>query len=112
MTDVRMLSYADAAKALGIKVDSVKRRARNRRWKREAGNDGTVRIGVPLDALPSADNPADNPRDIVRLEKMVSALEAEVRMLRETQDELRADRDAWRNMSQRSWWQRIIGRHR
>lgn len=40
--DVRMMTYVDAAEVLGVKVDSIKRRARNRRWKREKGNDGLV----------------------------------------------------------------------
>lgn len=106
------MTYADAAKILGVKVDSIKRRARNRGWKRLKGNDGLVRIGVPIEILTSSemDNPPDRPSDdtadTVRLEKQVSALEVEVKMLRERQGELIEDRDAWKAMAQRrrNWW--------
>jgi hypothetical protein len=108
--DVKMMTYVDAASVLGVKVDSVKRRARNRRWKREKGNDGLVRIGVPVEifALSRTENPPDRPPDdtgdILRLEKQVSALDTEVKMLRERQDDLMQDRDHWRAMAQRPWW--------
>lgn len=114
-----MMTYAEAAAALGVKVDSVKRRARNRHWKRELGNDGLVRIAVPaailatsLDSPPDnpQDAPRDDPGDILRLERMVSALETEVRMLRETQGDLRAERDVWRELAQRRWWHGLIQR--
>lgn len=109
--EVRMMTYADAAAVFGVQVDSIKRRARNRRWKREKGNDGMVRVGIPLDALAmaermqGADIPTDIPADIVQLEKEVSALQTEVRLLREREADLRADRDAWRAAAQRRrWW--------
>jgi hypothetical protein len=108
--DIKMMTYADAAKILGVKVDSVKRRARNRGWKRLKGNDGLVRIGVPVEifTLSERDNPPDRPSDDtgdrVRLEKEVSVLETEVRMLRERQVDLLQDRDHWRTMAQRPWW--------
>ena len=44
----RMMTYAEAAQLLGIKVESVMRRARNRKWHKELGNDGLARIAVPL----------------------------------------------------------------
>lgn len=108
--DVKMMTYADAAKILGVKVDSIKRRARNRRWKREKGNDGLVRIGVPIEILTLSerdyppDPPPDNTGDMLRLEKQLSALETEVKMLRERQDDLLQDRDHWRTVAQRPWW--------
>lgn len=110
--DVKIMTYADAASVLGVKVDSVKRRARNRGWKRIRGNDGLMRIGVPVEvlALSERDNPPDSQPDhtgdIIRLEKTVSALETEVRMLRERENGLIEDRDAWKAMAQRrrSWW--------
>lgn len=106
-----MLTYADAAKLLGIKADSVARRARNRRWKRELGNDGLVRVGVPLSAIP-LDIPPDIPPDVsldIRASEaehlaMIAALETEVRLLRENAEDLRQDRDAWRRLAERRWW--------
>ena len=109
--DVKMMTYVEAADVLGVKVDSVKRRARNRGWKRIKGNDGLVRIGVPVTILENAqgDNPQDTPpdhtRDIIRLEKLVSALETEVSMLREREIDMKADRDAWKHQAaKRRWW--------
>lgn len=109
--DIKLMTYADAAVALGVKVESVKRRARNRRWRREKGNDGLMRIGVPVAILENAkgDNPQDSPPDhtgdIIRLEKLVSALETEVSMLREREIDLKADRDAWKHQAaKRRWW--------
>lgn len=68
-------------------------------------------IGVPIELLshPARDNPPDDTPadtgDILRLEKLVSALETEVSMLRERQDDIAADRDHWRTLAQRKWWQ-------
>jgi hypothetical protein len=113
--DVQMMTYADAAKALRVQVDSIKRRARNRRWRREKGNDGLIRVGIPLDALAATvaifpDSPGDMspavPRDMIRLEKEVSSLQTEVRFLREREADLKADRDAWKAVAERrrTWW--------
>lgn len=108
--DIKMMTYADAAAALGVKADSVKRRARNRRWKRVKGNDGLVRIGVPVEILSlsekdnTPDVTPDSAGDVLRLEKHVSALETEVSMLRERQEDIIADRDHWRTLAQRRWW--------
>ena len=113
MDDMRMMTYAEAAAALGVKPDSVQRRARNRRWRRERGNDGLVRVAVPVALLDkSPDNPPDIPgdfqEDVRRLERIVATLETEVRMLREAQADLRADRDTWRDLAQRRWWHSIF----
>ena len=52
MTEELWLTYTEAAGKLGIKLDSVKRRVRARKWPRMTGNDGIVRIQIPHDALP------------------------------------------------------------
>lgn len=108
----RMLTYAEAGRILGIKPDSVTRRARNRRWHKEVGNDGLARVAVPLSiippdappALPADDPPVILPDDPAPAR--IAALETEVRMLRENIVDLRADRDAWRDQAQarRRWW--------
>lgn len=115
--EIRMLTYVEAGRILGIKPESVTRRARNRRWKREMGNDGLMRVGVPLSVIPqdvtpeilpdvspdvSPDIRRDDPAMLVR----IASLETEVRMLRETLTDLRQDRDAWREQAQarRRWW--------
>jgi len=114
MTDqTRMMTYAEAARILGIKVESVMRRARNRKWHKELGNDGLARIAVPLSAIPPdnpsvlpADDPPEPPKDDPALSARIASLETEVRMLREGMVDLKADRDAWRDQAQqrRRWW--------
>lgn len=47
------ITYAEAADLLGIKPASVKRRAIQRKWPRQTGNDGLARIQIPADAAPS-----------------------------------------------------------
>lgn len=49
MAEEIWLTYAEAAEMLGIKLDSVKRRARGRKWPRMVGNDGRCRIQLPAE---------------------------------------------------------------
>lgn len=46
------MSYAEAAQRLNIKPDSVRRRARARKWPRRQGNDGLTMVGIPPGLLP------------------------------------------------------------
>lgn len=50
-------TYQEAADLLGIKPQSVKKRAIRRHWPRMTGNDGLARIQVPDDALPTVPGP-------------------------------------------------------
>jgi len=109
--ETMMLTYADAAKKLGIKVDSVRRRARNRNWKRIKGNDGLTLVGVPREIIPTdvlPDIHADNPTDKADTDLIVknAVLETENRMLKEANAALKVDAEAWREMAmkRRSWW--------
>lgn len=102
-------TYADAAARLGIKPDSVKRRARARRWPRRTGNDGLVQIQVPEEVLPERrpDNPPDIP-DTIRpndpplnalreraetAERQAAAQQARADALAEQVADLRTERD-------------------
>lgn len=105
------MTYADAAERLGIKPDSVKRRARSRKWPRRVGNDGAARVLVPRERLdgaapdaPEAGLPAVLPAPPPdTLEALERAIRAEARadaaeaMLKEARD----DRDRWRAMAER-----------
>lgn len=56
--------------------------------------------------------PAAHPAPIASeavLQERIRALEALLAEMRTTNDNLRADRDAWRAMAQRSWWKRLAG---
>jgi hypothetical protein len=112
--ETQMMTYADAAKMLGIKVDSVRRRARNRGWHKIRGNDGLTLVAVPVSLIPdkpkdisediNADVRRDSPDNDLAIANAV--LETENRMLRAAVEDLRSDRDAWRQMAEkrRNWW--------
>jgi hypothetical protein len=62
--DTRWLTYDELAAVLRITAGSARRLVgRNKHWSRKPGNDGRVRIGVPVERLP-ADNSPD-PREAV-----------------------------------------------
>lgn len=100
------LTYAEAAARLGIKPESVKKRAIRRGWPRQAGNDGLARIRLPDDLpAPSVPGPVPSPAapdtagdktgDDTR--ERLAAAETEIRLLRERLTDLTADRDALRD---------------
>lgn len=69
------LTYVEAAERLGIKTDSVKRRARARHWPRRTTNSGLVQVAIPADALPD-DRPdirTDDPPTILPENPLPSA---------------------------------------
>lgn len=58
--DPEFMTYDQAAQRLGIKPESVKRRARARKWPRRIGNDGLALVGIPPDVL-GPDHPPGPP---------------------------------------------------
>lgn len=97
--EVRWISYSELAKARGIDRLSAMRIARKHKWAKQPGNDGTVRLAVPLSFLEAKkrdpkDHPSDEPREHPSdLSHIISELQAEVRALHERlaeQRELRA----------------------
>lgn len=93
------LTYDEAATRLGIKPDSVRRRARARKWPRRKGNDGKVKVGIPPDVL-GADHPPGLPSGPPP-DTEAAELRVENRMLRERLEELRDERDKWRDQAER-----------
>ena len=61
--DTVRLTYAEAAFRLGCLEKSVATRAKRRGWKREKGNDGLMRVHIPIDCLP--DSKGDNRGDSI-----------------------------------------------
>ena len=51
--DVRWMTYAEAAKVLGVNPESVAKRMRRGNWARRPGNDGKPRVAVPVSVLPT-----------------------------------------------------------
>ena len=52
------MTYAELADARGISLASARRLARRHHWHRQAGNDGIIRVTVPLGLLRAAPRPA------------------------------------------------------
>lgn len=62
--DIRWLTYSQIAEMRGISRDSAERTVRRRGWRRQAGNDGLVRVAVPLAWLEAGESsPPDNHPD-------------------------------------------------
>lgn len=104
------MTYAEAAARLGIKAESVKRRARSRKWPRRVGNDGAARVLVPRERLDGVgeDAPEAGLRailppptpDAATLERAIRA-EARAEAAEALLGEVRADRDHWRRLADR-----------
>ena len=104
--DTESLTYRELAERLGVKLESARKSVQRKRWRKITGNDGTVRILVPVEALPlsmdkGSDSPGDSPavytRELeTRIEGLHMLLAAETRRA-ETAE---ADRDHWRRQAQ------------
>lgn len=97
------LTWPEAAERLGIKAESVQRRARARKWPRRPGNDGRARVLVPPEALtdnpperleeaPPALPPAVLPDESGLLERAIRA-ETRAEVLAQQVEDLRGERD-------------------
>jgi hypothetical protein len=97
--ETRWLTYAELAEARGIDKASAIRLCLRRKWPRQKGNDGTVRVAVPLTAIRQSgdtnnDVSADPSSDVSYASySVVSALEARVAALEEDVRRERASAD-------------------
>ena len=97
------LTYEEAATRLRIKPDSVRRRARARKWPRQVGNDGLTRVGVPSGLLEPDKTPGTPPGAPPGPPPDTEAAELRVenRFLKEQVQELKEERDRWRAQAER-----------
>ena len=113
------LTYDEAAERLGIKPDSVRRRAASRKWPRRQGNDGLARVRIPLSAIrtPGPDSiPARIPDDpdtgfrdeleqirsqLSEAREELAASRAETSGIRDRLADTQADRDHWRGLAEK-----------
>jgi len=80
----RWMSYAELGSVRGINIASAKRLTVRRKWRRQAGNDGTTRVAVPIDeATPWNGKTPARDEDVTLL---VSSLESALLALREQLD--------------------------
>ena len=104
MGDVRWMTYAELGQARGISTASATRLAFRRKWLRQAGNDGTARVAVPLgEVKPSTDKTHDNRGDDRGdINHVISALEDAVGTLREQLDQANSRTEAERSRADRA----------
>lgn len=119
-------TYAEAGAVLGIKPESVKRRARAKHWPKMVGNDGLARVKIPDSPRPGGvpeDSPETPPSPVLPanppLGERLAAAETEIRLLRERLADLTADRDSLRDALARAashtrpggvgFWRRLLG---
>jgi hypothetical protein len=83
--DFRWLSYGELGRARGISTASAIRLAFRSQWRRQDGNDGTVRVAVPVDEAKPQGEVADSDADGVGRDigQVVGLLETAATMLRE-----------------------------
>jgi chromosome segregation ATPase len=89
---IRWMSYAELGSVRGITIASAKRLTIRRRWRRQAGNDGTTRVAVPLEETAPRTGKASTAKDdvaalISRLELALSALREQLECERSRADE-------------------------
>jgi hypothetical protein len=87
--DSRWLSYGELGQARRITTASAIRLAFRRKWPRQDGNDGTVRVAVPVDETDPQKEVTDSDGDGVGRDigQVVSLLETAAAMLRERGEE-------------------------
>ena len=121
--EIIWMTYREAGDRLGIKTDSVRRRAASRKWQRRPGNDGKARVGIPADVIPDntpapiPDNSPDISPDIISTDLAnaradVARLEGLTDGLRQQIEELQTDRDRWHAVAtapRLSWIDRLRG---
>lgn len=114
--DTESLTYRELADRLGVKLESARKTVQRKRWQRVTANDGTIRILVPVEALPqsrdmSQDSQGDSPSaaEIAILEERIQGLQALVEAERRRADAAEADRAAWRILAERPLWRRVFG---
>ena len=86
--DLRWLSYGELGQARGISTASAIRLAFRRKWRRQDGNDGTVRV-APVDETNPQGEKVDSDGDGVGRDigQVVGLLETAAAMLRERGEE-------------------------
>lgn len=93
--DTVWMTYDEAGRRLGIKSDSVRRRAASRKWPKRIGNDGLARVGIPADIIPDAP-PAlhpENPDESGSIRERLAAAESKIQGLEIRLSDTQAERD-------------------
>jgi hypothetical protein len=81
--DVHWMSYAELGQLRGTSAATARRMANRKRWRKQAGNDGTVRVAVPVNVSPARETPRETERETSRdmLPQAMVALETAIATL-------------------------------
>lgn len=92
--DGRWLTYGELAEVRGISKASATRMSFRHKWRRQAGNDGLVRVFVPASALHDKPHGSDMERMTEAIDDAITAFREQVDMERQRANaaEARADR--------------------
>jgi hypothetical protein len=117
--DTELLTYKEIAERRGIKVESVIRMAKKKRWDKHVGNDGMTRVKVPVEELERPETPPVVDPMAIQVEGLRQTLEAmkiavEATQARAATAEARVadliqERDRRSALEARSWWKRTFG---
>jgi len=113
--DYKFFTYKEAAITLSSTVESVRVLARRHQWPKRRNNMKQVIVGVPVERLnlsKTVPKNVINDNAVHELQKQVAVLATElkhttekVNNLEQQCNDLREDRDAWREQAQRRhWW--------
>src|SRR3954470_16710765 len=135
MIEERTLTYDELAALLRRSPEATRQLVRRRRWRRTLGNDGKMRVSVPVEALEAEE--ATEGADVVPtggetvpvlalapslhsgdvapnvgaiLSGHIQCLEAEIEVLREERDTMKSERDAAQAAERREWQKPGAGR--
>jgi len=120
MMMTKKMTYKELSKHLNIKLPSARRLVMRKKWHKVKGNDGETRINVPDDFLIERDNHDDNHNDghhvksdkyddvIVSLKIENAALKANLEAEKNRADTAEKDRDAWKELANKSWFKRLF----
>jgi len=76
---VRWMSYAELGQARGASAATARRMANRKRWKKQPGNDGTMRVAVPSGLAVPRETPPETSRET--MSQALAALETAVMTL-------------------------------
>ena len=79
----RHMTYDEIAETFGIKPNSARQLVNRKRWMKRKGNDGRLRVDVPLEALREAPSEALHEAPTIELlRRLIERLEGELAELR------------------------------
>jgi len=123
-SDYKYLTYKDAATALSTSVETVRVQARRNHWPKRKNNQNKITIGVPIERINNIETNSeivsknDQTNYVHELQQKIAVLSIELKhanekieTLNKQTDDLKIDRDAWRNQAQakRFWFWRRAG---